>query len=143
MALEWPQFGRSKAAINKSFFAKKEVLCYLFSMRSRIIFALLALALRPTLAFADGKTLFNTNCAICHLASGQGGIHFGDAVSANLTAPGLEQTFHHSDALIARAILHARDETGAPLDLPMPAWAGRLTNSEVAEIIAYLHKLKS
>jgi mono/diheme cytochrome c family protein len=115
--------------------------------RRQIFWACVAVAAWPGLALAQsaaaGKALFDQDCAICHLASGQGGVRFGDAVSANLTAPGLEALYHHQDALIARAIVQAKDQDGAPLDMPMPAWQGRLTKAEVMEIIAYLHTLKS
>jgi mono/diheme cytochrome c family protein len=90
-----------------------------------------------------GKALFDANCAVCHRASGAGGIHFGNAVSADLRAPGLEATYHGDDALILRAILHAIDQNGAPLDAPMPAWTGRLSSTQAKEIIAYLHTLHS
>jgi mono/diheme cytochrome c family protein len=90
-----------------------------------------------------GKALFDANCAVCHRASGAGGIHFGNAVSADLRAPGLEATYHGNDALILRAILHAIDQNGAPLDAPMPAWAGRLSSMQAKDIIAYLHTLHS
>jgi len=95
-----------------------------------------------TSGVAAGAALYNADCAVCHQPSGAGGIHFGDAVSADLRAPGLEQTYHGSDALILRAILQAKDETGAPLDLPMPAWSGRLTAAQADEIIKYLHTLR-
>ncbi len=90
-----------------------------------------------------GKTLFLQNCSACHQASGAGGIHFGNAVSADLRAPELEAGYHNNDALILRAILYAKDETGAPLDAPMPAWANRLTVAQAKDIVAYLHKLHS
>ncbi len=96
-----------------------------------------------TAAAMAGESLFDTNCAVCHQASGAGGIHFGNAVSADLRAPELERTYHGSDALILRAILKAKDQDGAPLHSPMPAWAGRLSPQQAEDIIAYLHKLHS
>jgi mono/diheme cytochrome c family protein len=88
-----------------------------------------------------GKTLFNANCSTCHLSSGAGGVHFGDAVSADLQSPGLEQTYRGNDKLIVRAILYAKDEDGGPLDKPMPAWANRLSVAQAEQIVAYLHTL--
>jgi len=88
-----------------------------------------------------GKTLFNTNCVACHLASGAGGVHFGSAVSADLQSPGLEQTYRDNDHLIVRAILEAKDQDGAPLDMPMPAWSGRISQAQAEDIVAYLHTL--
>jgi len=90
-----------------------------------------------------GKKLFLSDCSSCHRENGSGGVHFGDAVSADLRAPGLEQTYKHSDKLLLRAILQAKDEGGEPLDAPMPAWQGRLTAAEAMDIIAYLKTLKS
>jgi mono/diheme cytochrome c family protein len=90
-----------------------------------------------------GKNLFDANCAACHQASGAGGIHFGNVVSADLRAPKLENTYHGQDALILRAILHAKDQNGVPLNSPMPAWAGRLSPQQAKDIIAYLHTLKA
>jgi mono/diheme cytochrome c family protein len=92
---------------------------------------------------AAGKTLFNANCASCHLASGAGGVHFGSAVSADLQAPDLEQTYRGDDKLIVRAILQAKDQDDAPLDQPMPAWAGKISPTQAAQIVAYLHTLHS
>jgi mono/diheme cytochrome c family protein len=90
-----------------------------------------------------GKTLFVQNCSVCHQASGAGGLHFGNAVSADLRAPELETEYHNDDSLILRAILYAKDETGAPLDAPMPVWAGRISTAQAKDILAYLHTLHS
>ncbi len=103
-----------------------------------------ALAQAPDAAqLAAGQALFDQNCSVCHLSTGAGGVHLGSAVSADLRAPGLEQTYKQSDDLLRRAILHARDQDDEPLDMPMPAWAGRLTTAQVDDIIAYLKTLKS
>jgi mono/diheme cytochrome c family protein len=90
-----------------------------------------------------GKALFTTNCSFCHLASGAGGVHVGSSVSADLRAPGLETTYKNSDTLLARAILQGLDETGQPLDSPMPRWQSSLTAAQTADIIAYLKTLHS
>jgi len=91
----------------------------------------------------QGQSLYDKDCAICHLANGVGGVHFCDAVSANLTAPGLEATYRNSDTLILRAILQAKDQDGAPLDMPMPAWSGRLSPADATQILTYLKTLHS
>ncbi|GLR66555.1 hypothetical protein GCM10010909_12350 [Acidocella aquatica] len=92
---------------------------------------------------ATGAKLFAANCASCHRADGSGGMKFGNAVSADLRAPGLETTYKSSDKLLLRAILEAKDEDGDRLDQPMPAWKGRLTTADAEAIIAYLHTLHS
>ncbi len=110
-------------------------------------FALAALPVAPALAGTGdataGKALYMQNCSACHLASGMGGVHFGQAVSADLRAPGLENTYHNSTKLLLRAILQARDEDNQPLDNPMPAWQGTLTQAQALDIIAYLKTLHS
>ena len=118
---------------------------FLAGALSMALFAPVAAAhsLETAQGIVAGKALFDANCAVCHQASGAGGIHFGDAVSADLRSPGLEATYHGDDAMILRAILHARDENGAPLDAPMPAWSARLSRAQAKEIIAYLHTLHS
>ncbi|HQT88885.1 MAG TPA: cytochrome c [Acidiphilium sp.] len=95
---------------------------------------------RPA-AIATGKLLFRNNCAICHKASGVGGIHFGKVASANLQSPHLEMVYHNKDSLIARAIIDAEDQHDRPLNHVMPAWRGRLTGMQVQDIIAYLRTL--
>ncbi|MDE8348469.1 MAG: c-type cytochrome [Acidocella sp.] len=92
---------------------------------------------------ASGAALYASNCASCHMANGAGGKKFGSAISANLRAPGLEKTYHNSDALILRAIMNDRDEDGETLDKPMLAWKGILTNAQGKDIIAYLRTLHS
>lgn len=110
-------------------------------------FALSVLLIAPALAHTGdataGKALYTENCSGCHLATGAGGVHFGQAVSADLRAPGLENTYHHNTKLLLRAILKARDEDDQPLDKPMPAWQGRLTQVQALDIIAYLKTLHS
>jgi mono/diheme cytochrome c family protein len=88
-----------------------------------------------------GKALYVSHCSGCHRANGAGGLHFGKAVSADLQAPGLENTYHHSTKLLVRAILDARDEDGDRLDRPMPAWKGRLSRAQALDIIAFLKTL--
>jgi len=109
--------------------------------------AALLLASFATHASADqtatGKKLFLADCSSCHLASGVGGVNIGNVQSADLQAPGLEQTYNHSDKLILRAILYARDQDNAPLNKPMPAWQGKLTVAQARDIIAYLKTLHS
>lgn len=93
-------------------------------------------------ASQSGKQLFDNKCAACHKKSGAGGVHFGDAVSADLRAPGLEDMYHHKDKLILRAILQGMDEDGQPLDAPMPHWKGAISKAQAEKIVSYLKTLK-
>ena len=88
-----------------------------------------------------GKELYQTNCAACHGANGAGGLKIGNSTAADLQSPKLENTYHNSDALIARAILEGKDQNGKNLDPEMPRWQGKLTAQQVNQIIAYLKTL--
>lgn len=90
---------------------------------------------------ATGKALYASHCAVCHKADGSGGLKFGKAVSADLRSPGLENTYHRSDALILRAMLEGKDEDGGPLDAPMPHWKGQITKQQASDILDYLKTL--
>lgn len=111
-------------------------------------FALGMLALSATVAFADGdavagKKLFLSHCSVCHKADASGGIKLGDTKSANLDSPGLEDQYHKDDTLIRRAILDGKDEEGGDLDKIMPRWNGKITDVQVADIIAFLKTQKT
>jgi mono/diheme cytochrome c family protein len=108
-----------------------------------VYFVLVAPAMAQQPSAWMGKTLFEANCSSCHLADGAGGVHFGSVVSADLRAPGLETTYHNSDTLLLRAVLHGKDQDGQPLHAPMPVWAGRLSTAQAEDILAYLKTLRS
>jgi mono/diheme cytochrome c family protein len=107
--------------------------------------AVLGLAALPVLAqppsAAAGKTLYAANCASCHGSDGHGGMHIGSSVAADLRAPHLENLYHRKDALIVRAILEGKDQSGGQLDAPMPRWAGKLSQTDAQNLTAYLHTL--
>jgi mono/diheme cytochrome c family protein len=105
--------------------------------------ALATAAMTQPPSAVSGKTLFQAKCTACHLTTGAGGVHFGSVVSADLRSPGLEATYHNSDALLLRAILHGKDQNGQPLNAPMPVWVGRLSNAQADDIIAFLKTLHS
>lgn len=117
--------------------------CPTVRTRALAALALGALALSAAPAFAAGsaaagKTIFLKDCAVCHKADASGGIKLGDAKSADLRAPELETVYHENDASLAAAILNGKDEDGEDLDKIMPRWKGKLTDTQVADIIAFL-----
>lgn len=111
------------------------------------------LALSASTAFAASTTVtgnahvghhvFLTHCVVCHKADASGGVKLGDVESADLQSPGLEKQYHQNDTLIKRAILHGKDEEGGDLDKIMPRWAGKLTDQQVNDVIAWLHTVKT
>lgn len=109
--------------------------------RAPLALAALALAAPAALAAGDataGKAIFLKDCSVCHKPDASGGIKLGDAKSADLRAPELETTYHESDASLADAILNGKDEDGEALDKVMPRWKGKLSATQVADIIAFL-----
>jgi cytochrome c oxidase, cbb3-type, subunit III len=78
---------------------------------------------------ADGATLFTENCAACHGELGKGNRELG---APNVT----DQIWLYGDtkAAIVSQIAHPRQGV-------MPAWQGRLTETEIKEAAIYVHSL--
>ncbi len=91
-------------------------------------------------AVAQGRKLYEDNCAVCHKADGSGGVKLGKAISADVRGPDLEKTYP-TDALLRRAILSGKDEKGKPLASVMPRWQGTLAVKDVNAIITFLNTL--
>ncbi|MDJ0932756.1 cytochrome c [Breoghania sp.] len=87
--------------------------------------------------------LFNQNCASCHGENGAGGMRIGNATSADLRAPGLENMYHGNDKALAGAILNGINEDGDKLSPVMPLFQGSLTSDQVSNLIDYLKSLHS
>ena len=92
----------------------------------------------------QGAAVYRAHCAACHGASREGQPAWDrlDPRTGRLPAPPLDHTGHpwmHSDAELARMIRES-----APLDPPpgyasgMPAFAGVLSEREIAATIAYI-----
>lgn len=89
-----------------------------------------------------GAALFRQNCASCHGENGAGGLRIGNATSADLRAPGLEDRYRHSDTALAGAILKGTDEKGRRLSPAMPRFQGSLSSDQVSDLIDYLKSLR-
>ena len=87
-----------------------------------------------TAAQEDGMALYNGNCATCHEAN---------QLALKPAPPNLHHVFEHdrlpsgapaTDAEVRRVVLLGR--------LMMPAFGQRLTEEQIADVIAYLHVRK-
>src|SRR5262249_34792205 len=87
------------------------------------------------------EKLFKSDCVSCHKANGSGGVKLGNATSADLREPDLEDAYK-TDEAIAAAILDGKDEEGKDLEKVMPHWRGKLSDAQVTDLIAYLKTLK-
>jgi len=85
-----------------------------------------ALAL-PPVAAADAAADYKAKCAMCHGADGMGKAPMG----SNLTGPDVQKM---SDADLAAAIANGKGK--------MPAYKGKLTESQINDLAKYIHTLK-
>jgi mono/diheme cytochrome c family protein len=88
-----------------------------------------------------GQQLYGQYCGACHGPEAKGGVKLGDATSADLRWQTLGPTYHNDPALVQRAILQGQDQDGQALDDVMPRWQGKLTATQVQDLIAYLQTL--
>ncbi len=95
----------------------------------------------PKANAVEGQKLFDADCAGCHKADGSGGIKIGRERAADLRAPRLERRYR-TDALLRRAILEGKEANGEALDPAMPRWQGKLSSSQVNDVIGFLKTLK-
>ncbi len=101
----------------------------------------LAALLFATPALADGKAIYDANCATCHGPNGAGDGPAGAALNpkpANFTDPAFWAKV--SDEEIKKAIKEGGAAVGkSPLMAP---WGGVLNDQQVDEVIAYIKSLK-
>lgn len=88
-----------------------------------------------------GKTLFRQHCARCHGDNAQGAPNWHKTDAEGFYPPppldGSGHAWHHSKALLAQVI-----ENGSPPGKgKMPAWKGKLTDEEIAAVIAWFQSL--
>ena len=86
-------------------------------------------------ASPDGKTIYLTNCAGCHQATGAGGGPF-PPLAGNADVTGA------NTAALLSTVLNGRSgpivANGKPYGGVMPAWKGTLSNAQIAAVISYV-----
>jgi mono/diheme cytochrome c family protein len=97
---------------------------------------------------ALGREVYLNSCASCHGPNAEGAPNWTEPdASGNLPPPphgDSGHTWRHSDAELARIIRNGqRDVFNESPELTMPAFAGRLTDEEIAAVIAYFKSLWS
>ena len=87
-----------------------------------------------------GKTLYEANCSVCHLADGSATVDWRTPGPDGKYLPpplnGTAHTWHHSLALLNYTI----ENGGAEFDGVMPGFAGVLDQEERLSVIAYLQE---
>ena len=95
-----------------------------------------------------GRQVFVANCAACHGANAQGAPNWRQPdAQGNLPPPPHDDSGHtwrHGDAELTGIILSGlRDPFNKSPDLTMPPFKGRLSDEEIADVIAYFKSLWS
>jgi mono/diheme cytochrome c family protein len=86
-----------------------------------------------------GKTVFESNCMVCHGANGQGLAEDWKKPLADGTYPppplnGTAHTWHHPASMLLRTI----NKGGKDMGGQMPAFAQKLSENEKVAVVAYV-----
>jgi len=102
-------------------------------LNNRTALALIAATLlSPLAALAQGPDTYKSKCQMCHGATGLGDTPAGKSMGAiPLNSPALIKA---SDADLIAATKNGKGK--------MPAYAGKLTDPQIAEVIAYIRTLQ-
>ena len=92
---------------------------------------LAALAAAPAMA-QDGGALYKTKCAMCHGADGTGNTPVGKSMKVRSFKS--DEDVKASDATL---IKDTKDGVGK-----MPAYAGKLTDAQIQDVVAYIRTLQ-
>lgn len=94
-------------------------------------FLLTALAAAPAMA-QDGGALYKAKCAMCHGADGTGNTPVGKSMKVRSFKS--DEDVKASDATL---IKDTKDGVGK-----MPAYAGKLTDAQIQDVVAYIRTLQ-
>lgn len=102
-------------------------------LRQYPIAVLLVLLSGPSLfAQSPAAALFKQKCQMCHGPDGSGNTPAGKALKARpFTQP---EVLKESDSDLLAVIKHGKNK--------MPAFAGKLTDPQLADLLAYIHELQ-
>jgi mono/diheme cytochrome c family protein len=82
-------------------------------------------------AQSAGETLFKTKCAACHGPDGKGEVPMGKKLGARNLSSTEVQT--QSDPQLTDVVTKGKNK--------MPAYAGKLTKEQMADLVAYIREL--
>lgn len=88
---------------------------------------------RVVFAAADGAAVFAGKCALCHEKDGSGKANWKAKGQPDLRDANWQK--QHSDAQIADVIRNGKEKF-------MPAFKGKLSDEDVAAVVAYIRTLK-
>jgi mono/diheme cytochrome c family protein len=96
-----------------------------------VLAGLIILCASPSPAQSAGETLFKTKCAACHGPDGKGEVPMGKKLGArNLSSTEVQG---QADAQLIDVVTKGKNK--------MPAYAGKLTKEQIADLVAYIREL--
>jgi len=103
-------------------------------MKSRTVLLVATFALGMSIAaMADGASIFKAKCAMCHGADGSGNTPMGK--SMGLRDLGSAEVQSSSDTDLAAVISNGKGGK-------MPAYKGKLSDSDISDVVKYIRTLK-
>jgi mono/diheme cytochrome c family protein len=93
---------------------------------------MVAVTVSPVLAQSSGADTYKAKCQMCHGADGLGNTPAGKAMKARpFNSP---DVLKESDTDLMAVIKNGKNK--------MPAFAGKLTDAQIADVVAYIHTLQ-
>jgi len=96
-----------------------------------LLAGLIGLCAKVSPAQSAGETLFKTKCAACHGPDGKGEVPMGKKLGARNLSSTEVQT--QSDPQLTDVLTKGKNK--------MPAYAGKLTKEQIADLVAYIRVL--
>ena len=101
-------------------------------MKKRLAVMMLSALIVVPVAMADGAATFKGKCAMCHGADGKGQTPMGK--NMKLADMGSADVQKLSDAELTKITADGKGK--------MPAYKGKLTDAQIAEVVAHIRTLK-
>jgi nitrite reductase (NO-forming)/hydroxylamine reductase len=86
-------------------------------------------------AAADGKAIYDSKCAACHQATGQGVTGAFPPLAGN---PNVTGDAKKVIATVVKGMSGSLTVAGKTYNGAMPAWKGQFSNAEMAAVITYI-----
>ena len=100
-------------------------------VRCLLAIALAGIAGGPSRGQSAGETLFKAKCVMCHGPDGKGEVPMGKKL--NVPSFASSDVQKQSDAQLTDAVAKGKNK--------MPAYDGKLTKEQIAQLVAYVREL--